>query len=224
MKRFHQNLGLGLGLALGAVALTVLLWPEQEALHARGPMNTGHEDLRCEHCHVPGRGTLRQQLQANARHLLGLRETAADFGLQRVAKERCLACHERPDDRHPVFRFTEPRFEAARRALQPESCVSCHREHQGMRTTVATTDFCQHCHEETRLKNDPIDLSHESLVASERWDTCLGCHDFHGNHLMETRQTIDDVIPPGRILEYFRGGDSPYSTEKRYEARKEPVQ
>jgi hypothetical protein len=222
-RRFRQNLGLVLGLAAGAAGLLLLLWPGQEALHVRGPMNTGHDDIDCEHCHQPAPGSLRQQLQANARHLLGLRGSAADFGLQRVGNAQCLACHDFPEERHPVFRFTEPRFERARLALHPETCVSCHVEHRGVRVTLPDNDYCRHCHGETRLKRDPLDVSHETLIDDGRWESCLGCHDFHGNHVMTTRRRLADVIPPERVAAYFRGGASPYSQTRRHQPREEPL-
>lgn len=93
-----------------------------------------------------------------------------------------------------------------------------------MRATVASPDYCQHCHEETQMKKDPLDISHETLVSTERWDTCLGCHDFHGNHVMEVPLRVHDATSPDLIQAYLRGGDSPYPAEKRYEARKEPQQ
>ena len=222
-RRYRQNLGLFLGLAGGALALVLLLLPAQEAWHARGPMTSGHEGIACESCHKPAPGSVRQQLQANARYLLGLRASAADFGLQPAGNRECLACHDFPEERHPVFRFNEPRFQKARDALHPEVCVSCHREHQGVRVTLTEIGYCRHCHEETRLKRDPLDVSHEALIKAKEWDSCLGCHDFHGNHRMTVRKQLDEVIPPAQMLGYFRGGTSPYSAEKKYEARREPL-
>lgn len=222
-RRFRQNLGLILGIAVGALMLLVLLLPGEEALHARGPMNSGHDDIACEYCHLPAPGTLRQQLQANARYLLGMRRTVADFGLQQAGNRECLGCHDFPEERHPVFRFVEPRFQKARDALHPESCVSCHKEHRGVRVTLERLDYCQHCHEETRLKNDPLDVSHTSLIKAEEWNSCLGCHDFHGNHLMTVREQLHEVIPPEQILEYFRGGPSPWSADRKFTARREPL-
>jgi hypothetical protein len=221
-KRLRQNLGLIIGIFMGGLALVVLLSPDQESLHARGPMNSGHEDLECEYCHQPARGTLRQQIQANARYLTGQRNSPADFGLSAAGNDQCLACHERPNDRHPVFRFNEPRFQEARSAIHPESCISCHREHRGERTTIASLDYCQHCHEDTLLKNDPVDISHEELIADERWNTCLGCHDFHGNHLMEVPDKLSEAIPPGELQIYLRGGESPYGNDKYHEPSKKP--
>ncbi len=221
--RFRQNLGLALGLAAGATALVLLLLPGQDAWHARGPMNTGHEAIGCENCHLPTSGTLRQQIQANARYLLGLRGTAVDFGLQRVGNGQCLACHDFPEERHPVFRFTEPRFREVRQVLHPESCVACHLEHRGVRVSLEAIGYCRHCHEETRLKTDPVDIPHDALIAAGDWDSCLGCHDFHGNHVMQVSERVSEVIAPDLILAYFRGGASPYASRKRYAARREPL-
>lgn len=222
VRRFRQNLGLIVGASAGALALVLLLSPGREVWHARGPLTSGHADLDCEGCHRPAPGSLRQQLQANARHLLGLRASAADFGLQPAGNGECLACHDFPEERHPVFRFNEPRFQEARDALHPEHCVSCHLEHQRMPVTLPDIGYCRHCHEDTRLKRDPLDVSHAALIDAGGWDTCLGCHDYHGNHRMTVASQLGEAIPPARILEYFRGGASPYPAEKKFEARREP--
>ena len=63
----------------------------------------------------------------------------------------------------------------------------------------------------------------QSLIDAGEWDSCMGCHDFHGNHLMTTREKLSEVIPPGQILAYFRGGVSPYSPDKKFTARREPL-
>ena len=68
--------------------------------------------------------------------------------------------------------------------------MSCHREHQGVRVTLTEIGYCRHCHEETRLKRDPLDVSHEALIKAKEWDSCLGCHDFHGNHRMTVRKQL----------------------------------
>lgn len=220
--RRRQNLGYAVGAVAGTLALVALLLPVREAWLARGPMNSGHETLACDFCHQPAPGTLRQQLQANLRHLAGWRRTSADFGREDVTNETCLACHERPDDRHPVYRFLEPRFAKVRAALAPQRCESCHREHRGVRITLAETGYCTNCHEDTRLRRDPVDVSHEQLIAADRWVTCLGCHDFHGNHVMQTATLLADARTPARVRAYFDGGASPYGTERRHPARKEP--
>ena len=143
-----------------------------------------------------------------------------DFGHQVVTNENCLACHERPNDRHPVYRFLEPRFLKAREALSPQFCVSCHAEHKGQRVTRTEIDYCVNCHKKTRLRKDPLDVSHERLIALKRWESCLGCHDFHGNHMMKTAKTVEAIIPAEKIRAYFQGGASPYGTERRYKAKK----
>lgn len=187
-------------------------------------MNTGHEDLKCKSCHKPAPGTVRQQLQANLRYVLGLRETAADFGQQDVGNEICLGCHDRPKDRHPVYRFLEPRFAKAREQIQPQFCISCHLEHQGKRVTREESGYCVNCHKETKLKKDPINISHEQLIAQDRWESCLGCHDFHGNHVMKTKRVVEEAWSPERVRAYFGGGPSPYPKELYYNAKKEATQ
>jgi hypothetical protein len=198
----------------------VLLAPPQEQAQAPGPMNVGHERLACDSCHVPAEGTTRQQLQANARHLLGLRKTPVDFGAKDVENGDCLACHERPFDRHPVFRFNEPRFQDARRKLGVHQCQSCHAEHQGAKVLAEPT-YCSECHGELELENDPIDVPHEQLVAEGRWQTCLGCHDFHGNHERVTPKKLEQALSADTVRSYFAGAASPYGRLLKAPPRKE---
>jgi len=219
--RRRQMLGYSLGATAGAICLLVLFLPGQENFHVRGPMNTGHEGCACESCHKPAPGTLRQQLQANVRYLMGQRKASVPFGHEDVTTEICLDCHERPNDRHPVFRFFEPRFAEAREAIQPHLCTSCHREHAGERVTLRDAGYCVTCHEETKLKKDPLDISHERLIAGDRWQTCLGCHDWHGNHVMKTKTKVDQAFTPVQIQAYFKGGPSPYPEKKQYQAKEE---
>jgi hypothetical protein len=219
--RKPQYLAYKFGIMIGSLGLTVLLVPAYEKLHVRGPMNKGHETLKCESCHQDAQGSLRQQIQANLRYALGLREHLADFGHQDVTNENCLDCHERPNDRHPVYRFLEPRFLKARENLRPQFCVSCHTEHKGLRVTRSEIGYCVNCHKKTRLRKDPLDVPHDRLIALNQWESCLGCHDFHGNHIMKTKKTVEEVIPAEQIRAYFQGGASPYGDNRHYKAKKE---
>ena len=205
-----------LAVALAVIGLSGLFMSFNE----KGPMNTGHENLKCADCHRAAPGSLRQQLQAKVRYGLNTRETDAVFGHFPAANEDCLFCHKRPDDPHPVYRFIEPRFVEARKELHPQYCVSCHEEHTGKRITIQT-DFCKHCHEKLVLKNDPLDIPHEKLIADEKWTGCLGCHDYHGNHVYKTPVLISELIPYPKITGYFQGEPSPYSQEKKHEPLKE---
>lgn len=219
--RKPQHQAYKLGIIIGLISLAVLLLPDYDNFHAHGPMNSGHDTIKCESCHQDAPGSYRQQIQANLRYALGLRKRIAHFGHQAVSNENCLSCHERPNDRHPVYRFLEPRFLKARENLGPQQCVSCHIEHKGQRVTLPEIGYCVNCHKQTKLRKDPLDVPHDRLIALKRWESCLGCHDFHGNHLMKTSKTVEQIIPAEKIRAYFQGGPSPYGDERRYTAKKE---
>jgi len=216
----RRRVGIGLGLCLAIAALCAFLAPGQEHLTAPGRMNSGHEELACTNCHRPAPGSVRQQIQAGTRFLIGLRETPVDFGYREVENDDCYACHERPFDRHPVFRFNEPRFSDARKVIAPQHCASCHREHSGRRVTVEP-GYCQHCHGELEMKDDPLDVPHATLVREGLWHSCLGCHDFHGNHVMDSPTRLADAIPSLRLGRYFQGEASPYPRQLKKPARQE---
>lgn len=210
----RRRLGIATGIALGLAAVAVLCAPGCEHLHARGPMNVGHAEVACESCHAKAPGSVRQQLQHAARAWTGLdAHRDIDVGFQAVSSAACTRCHERPDDRHPGFRFLEPRFAEARAAVHPERCESCHQEHAGVRVTTAEQTYCRHCHGELAVKHDPLDVPHAVLVAEGQWETCLGCHDYHGNHAYKSPRRIADAIPADRIRAYFGGGPSPYGAQ-----------
>ncbi len=215
-KRRRQWIGFGLGIFMTCIAYVVLSMPNNEDFLSKGPMNTGHEDLSCESCHTPAKGTVFQQVQANIMFTIGLRRTAADFGTENVDNQKCLDCHDRPNDRHPLHRFTEPRFVDARKNIGVTFCESCHQEHNGMRITQVDIGYCRNCHEDTELKNDPLEISHKELVEQAQWSTCLQCHDFHGNHLYEAAESLKDTIPITVVRAYFDGGPSPYADQKKH--------
>ncbi len=191
-----------------------------ESFVQKGPMNTGHETLECKECHLTAPGTFRQQVQASLKYALNVRETKPYLGHLPVKNQVCLDCHDRPEDRHPVFRFIEPRFAKAREKIQPHSCLSCHMEHMGRRVTIEP-DYCMHCHAKLSLKKDPLDIAHHTLIEEKKWNTCLRCHDFHGNHIFDTATHTSKMIAEFKVMDYFQGAPSPYSSEKRYEAKKQ---
>jgi uncharacterized CHY-type Zn-finger protein len=213
----RRRLGAAIGGGLGSSLLALLLLPANAHFSAPGRMNSGHETLTCDGCHRPAPGSVRQQLQANARFLLGLRARPVDFGERAVGNEDCLACHERPFDRHPVFRFREPRFAEARRAIAPHQCGSCHREHSGVRVS-APNGYCVNCHAELALRDDPLDVSHRELAERDSWNSCLGCHDYHGNHQLEPATALSGAASQQQLERYFKGGASPYPDKLRKRA------
>jgi len=72
--RKPQHQAYKLGIIIGLVSLAVLLLPDYDNFHARGPMNSGHDTIKCESCHQDAPGSYRQQIQANLRYALGLRK------------------------------------------------------------------------------------------------------------------------------------------------------
>ena len=207
----QQKQAYRVGGILAVVLVAVILWPGSKPLAVPGPHNTGHAQLECQACHASAPGTVRQQLQANVRHWLGLRQEPARFGTIPAGNDQCLDCHDNQTDAHPVYRFNEPRFQAARQAIAPQHCTSCHRQHQGRRVSAAI-DVCRHCHEDTTLRDDPVDVSHQQLTAQGQWDTCLGCHDFHGNHAYPAPTQMADRLPDDVVTDYLLGGPSPYGS------------
>ena len=51
-----------------------------------------------------------------------------------------------------------------------------------------------------------------------KWDTCIQCHDFHGNHEMQVPEAIKDTISKKELNDYYRGGDDPFGDVKTYMA------
>ena len=187
-----------------------LLMPEAAENIPSNHFTVGHEKLKCASCHVDAPGTLRQQLQAKAAYFVGAREETVAFIHKPVNNAVCMECHAKPKDNHPSHRFWEPRFEEVRQTLAPQQCLSCHREHTGTRVSLVETKFCVSCHSDLVVKNDPIDVSHEQLIKDKKWGTCMGCHDFHGNHERKAQTKLFDVIAEKSVLDYFVNAKSPY--------------
>lgn len=181
---------------------------------ASGPMNTGHESISCTTCHIPEKGSTRQQIQSNLNYYLYGNEARLSFVHKSVDNQNCLNCHNREQDNHSVHRFNEPKFKEVREKLHPEKCVSCHMEHNGVRMTLNDPNYCMNCHQSLKIRKDPISPSHEQLINSKNWGVCLQCHDYHGNHIRETPISLSDTIPKSDLQSYFLGGKDPYSRFK----------
>ncbi len=226
MERITLNSRRKIGYFSGAFVLLLLIislsLPQSMVLHANGPSNIGHEDLKCQHCHKEEVGTIRQRLQANVRFVFGLRNQAVSFGLKPVANDECVFCHERPNDRHPVYRFFEPKYKNIQAAIQPQYCISCHLEHTGRRVTSEMI-FCKNCHEKLIVKNDPITKTHQEIIQNKDWESCLGCHDYHGNHKMKVNTNFKNRISKNTIQLYFEFKDSPYSKKKFHQVEKQKL-
>lgn len=215
----RRKFGYCIGILILIVIILALISPQTMALHANGPSNIGHENLKCQHCHKEAIGSIRQRLQANVQYLLGRRATAVSFGLKAVSNNECIYCHERPNDRHPVYRFFEPKYKKIQKYIQPQFCVSCHREHTGKRVTSEII-FCKNCHKKLAIKNDPLLTTHKELTHKKDWISCLGCHDYHGNHQMTVNTDYQNKISKLNLEHYFNSAESPYSTLKFYKVAK----
>lgn len=189
----------------------LLVWVESwRSVLPHNHMTKGHQDFECKECHVDAPGTVRQQLQAKAKALVGLRDSSAPFMHLPVNNQTCSHCHQRPDDRHSPNRFMEPRFAKARATIGPEQCVSCHREHNQAAVTVSDAGYCVQCHYDLKVDNDKVKPSHAALIAANRWETCLQCHDFHGNHKRKTPDTLEQALSLSKVSSYLKDGQSPY--------------
>ncbi|WP_425071472.1 hypothetical protein [Sagittula sp. S175] len=173
-------------------------------LLSSGPIQQGHASLACQACHDPAPGTLRQQMQVLARG------TPVDVGFSPVNSAICADCHDRPADRHPIHRFNEPRFRKALDTVQANTCLGCHSEHENRRLHRADTGFRAACHADLTLKRDPLDVPHVTLVKQDNWQSCLTCHDFHGNHAHSPQTRMQAAFPLEAVNAYFADGPSPY--------------
>lgn len=198
--------------ALLAMLPLLMLWPhpQVDAAKPHGLANVGHQDLKCTDCHAENPASVRQVMQAKVKSWLGLRQTGAHFGSQPITTNTCTQCHQNPDDRHATNRFLEPRFSDARSAIGAHQCISCHREHNAQRVVLQTTGFCLHCHQDMKLEKDPAQPSHRELIDSRRWNTCLQCHDYHGNHVAKVPERLIDAVELAKIQKYLDQGESPY--------------
>lgn len=212
-----RNTALFMIVPIGLLSLLTLNAPDLHPSLAHGPIQAGHEDVQCVQCHLKPDATWRQQIQANARFAIGLRRQSVDFGYQVVDTDTCLSCHERPNERHPIYRFNEPRFREALKVVDATSCLGCHTEHTAARS-FASVDFCAACHADLALKSDPLDVLHATLAGDKNWGSCLGCHDFHGNHVFESPVRLNMAFPVEALRDYLAAGPSPYGTQKQFEA------
>lgn len=216
--RKRQFIGSIIGLSLGAFLFFFLTLDSSEEYIALGPMNSGHAEVSCVACHADAKGNLSQQIQSNFMHTIGMRKNGVDFGTQKVAANNCLNCHDRPNDRHPTYRFSEPKFKEAIKHIDATTCITCHTEHKGERVTIASVsmNYCMNCHNDLKVKEDPLDISHKELIAKEQWFTCIQCHDFHGNHTYKVATKLKDTIPMTVIQTYLKGGKDPFGYVKKY--------
>ena len=219
-KRKNRSEIVSLALVIGAIFMGIWSIPPGLGLRAKGPMNTSHERLQCESCHKEAPGTLRQQLGHNSQAFLGLHDISpVAVGYKEVDNKVCMECHDRPDDLHPVSRFMEPQFAEQRATLKAHECNGCHGEHQGKRVANVGIAMCKSCHSDMEVAYDQVQPTHAQLLEDDAWETCMSCHDFHGNHLTEIPTRLEKGIPTEALLDYLDGGPDPYSVAKKHTAK-----
>jgi len=219
-NRKRQKLGYLLGIVFSLSVLLVLFLPSSQTFLRNGPMIVGHEKLECFSCHQDEQGNFRQQLQANIQYLLNNRKEVVSVGLKPVGNNECIKCHERPNDRHPVYRFREPKYRKATEKIKADTCIACHLEHKSKRITV-TMSYCMHCHDTLTLEEDPTDISHQQLIEDNNWSSCLTCHDYHGNHNMKTETETKKAIAVSELKKYFDRAPNPYPGKIIHKAKNE---
>lgn len=150
-------------------------------------------------------------------HWIGLRSRGATFGHKAVDANACRDCHIRDNDRHPSFRFREPRFFAVNKTFDARNCLTCHTEHVARRVANDGT-FCAHCHDKMKARHEALNPTHADLVAHKQWSTCLTCHDFHGNHDVKAPKSLDEARDLAAIRAYLADGPDPYAKTKIHKA------
>lgn len=209
--------------AVGAVAVAAASsLPDYGRSLVHGPMVPGHESLACTECHRTAPGTMRQQVQANLLHWAGWRSAGASFGHEAVDAQTCRGCHQRDNDRHPSFRFREPRFQTVNKTLDARDCLTCHSEHGAQRVSNEGT-FCGACHDDMKARKEVIQPTHADLSAGKRWETCLTCHDFHGNHAVKAPRRFEEAHDLRAVRAYLGSGADPYATVKIHPANTSPL-
>ena len=121
---------------------------------------------------------------------------------------------------HAPHRFLEPRFEQARADTGAQLCASCHREHSQARVTAPSAGYCVSCHADLKVRDDRSSPTHAQLLLQKRWDTCLQCHDYHGNHGWKAPLRLRDGASLEVLQRYLKDGPSPFG-ETRVKARQE---
>jgi hypothetical protein len=96
--------------------------------------------------------------------------------------------------------------------------LSCHAEHKNRRV-LAKADQCDLCHAKLVVKNEQVDIAHTTLIAKADWPSCLGCHDYHGNHRRKAQTTFNARFSRAAIDAYLANGPSPYGDVKKVKGK-----
>ncbi len=210
-----RPIAIAFAVLVSGMLILALESPEHEKWNSPGSQRDMHEKHACELCHQPAVGTIRQQVQANLKYWLGFREHGADFVTVPIQSSDCLDCHRNEDDPHAGHLFLEPRYAETRDLIKPQDCSGCHSHHSG-KVSVRGGNFCFHCHQDLSITGDQTVPTHKELVADEQWQSCLQCHDYHGNHDGEVPLNLEQASSLEKIRNYLEGyaTDSPHGDLK----------
>ena len=70
-----------------------------------------------------------------------------------------------------------------------------------------------------KARKEVIEPTHAALSAGKRWDTCLTCHDFHGNHPVKAPHRFEEAHDLKAVRAYLADGTDPYFAKKIHPAR-----
>ena len=77
-------------------------------------------------------------------------------------------------------------------------------------------NYCTNCHQEFDIEDTLITPGHQTLADEDRFETCLQCHDFHGNHKYDVPTELNEAFALEDIETYLMGGPSPYGDDKHH--------
>ena len=173
-------------------------------------MNTGHDTSPASRVTCRAPGSVRQQLQAIARALGRGRPAARSTSASAPSPTRSA----RPATTAPTMSPGVPLPRAAlRRGPRGDPSRAMHvvppRARRRARDRSPTEPTAATATRDLDVKNGSPRRLAPHARRGQRWDTCLGCHDFHGNHGLSHRPARRRDRPAA-IQTYLDGGPSPY--------------
>ena len=86
--------------------------------------------------------------------------------------------------------------------------------------TAPVATYCVSCHADLKVRDDRTSPTHAQLLLQKRWDSCLQCHDYHGNHGWKAPLRVRDGASLQLLQRYMKDGPSPFG-DTRVKAHQE---